>query len=262
MSYYQTPLPSPGTPLPTLSGSSISAPSVHLEQVPEEKTLPAVMNDVQEPETSSSEIRTQNTFPGSVDKMLYMVEFKAARSDLFYAPRAIRLNLNDLVIVEADRGEDLGKIVMTDITSEQVTLLQQQQQQQQVRQGRQDQREQQLNKVVSSTTDPTPSTTSPSPSATTAPVESSLAEVPSSSLPSSSLPVPFAAGELQQQLKRIIRLATPEEISQISEKAQDERKALQVCQQKIKQRKLRMDVVDAEYQWYLFSITILPQNHA
>ncbi|CEG84642.1 Putative PSP1 family protein [Rhizopus microsporus] len=32
-------------------------------------------------------------------------------------------------------------------------------------------------------------------------------------------------------------------------KAQDEQKALEICQQRIKQRKLPMKVVDAEYQW-------------
>jgi cell fate regulator YaaT (PSP1 superfamily) len=33
-------------------------------------------------------------------------------------------------------------------------------------------------------------------------------------------------------------------------KSQDEFKALQLCQTKVRQKKLPMDVVDAEYQWW------------
>jgi cell fate regulator YaaT (PSP1 superfamily) len=32
-------------------------------------------------------------------------------------------------------------------------------------------------------------------------------------------------------------------------KMQDEVKALQLCQQKVRQKKLPMEVIDAEYQW-------------
>jgi len=33
---------------------------------------------------------------------------------------------------------------------------------------------------------------------------------------------------------------------------QDEVKALQLCQNKVRQKKLPMEVVDAEYQWWVF----------
>jgi cell fate regulator YaaT (PSP1 superfamily) len=33
-------------------------------------------------------------------------------------------------------------------------------------------------------------------------------------------------------------------------KMQDEQKALQLCQTKVRQKKLPMEVIDAEYQWY------------
>lgn len=38
----------------------------------------------------------------------------------------------------------------------------------------------------------------------------------------------------------------------MDQKLQDELKALQLCQQKVRQKKLPMEVVDAEYQWYVF----------
>lgn len=50
-------------------------------------------------------------------------------------------------------------------------------------------------------------------------------------------------------VKRIYRQALPEEASALMLKSQDEQRALAVCQQKTKQRKLPMEVVDAEYQW-------------
>jgi len=60
---------------------------------------------------------------------LYIVEFKAGRSDLFYAADAAAATVvkGDLVIVEADRGKDLGKVVNDSITPLQVQQLQQQQ---------------------------------------------------------------------------------------------------------------------------------------
>jgi len=60
---------------------------------------------------------------------LYLVEFKAGRTDLFYVAEnsGVLVKKGDLVIVEADRGKDLGKITNDSITPHQVQLLQQQQ---------------------------------------------------------------------------------------------------------------------------------------
>ena len=63
---------------------------------------------------------------------LYIVEFKAGRTDLFYATDiTLDIRVGDLVIVEADRGKDLGKVVNDSITLGEVEAFQQQQQQQQ-----------------------------------------------------------------------------------------------------------------------------------
>ena len=37
-------------------------------------------------------------------------------------------------------------------------------------------------------------------------------------------------------------------------KTQDEIKALQLCQSKVRAKKLPMEVVDAEYQWYVMDV--------
>lgn len=56
---------------------------------------------------------------------LYIVEFKAGRTDLFYsAELANEIRVGDLVIVEADRGKDLGKVVNDTITLRQVEAFQ------------------------------------------------------------------------------------------------------------------------------------------
>jgi hypothetical protein len=67
---------------------------------------------------------------------LYIVEFKAGRTDLFYLPDdssvqgllATDVRVGDYVIVEADRGKDLGKVVNDRITLAEVEAFQRQQQ--------------------------------------------------------------------------------------------------------------------------------------
>lgn len=51
---------------------------------------------------------------------LYLVQFKATRVDVFYISESSNLSVdvNDLVIVDADRGRDLGKVIKTNLTLE------------------------------------------------------------------------------------------------------------------------------------------------
>lgn len=42
----------------------------------------------------------------------------------------------------------------------------------------------------------------------------------------------------------------------LAAKTQDELKALQLCQSKVRAKKLPMEVIDAEYQWYVFKTTL------
>ncbi|KAG6836320.1 hypothetical protein H0H93_009160 [Arthromyces matolae] len=60
---------------------------------------------------------------------LFIVEFKAGRTDLFYlTDMSLDIHVGDLVIVEADRGKDLGKVVNDSITIAEVEAFQKQQQ--------------------------------------------------------------------------------------------------------------------------------------
>lgn len=56
---------------------------------------------------------------------LFIVEFKAGRTDLFYLTDLSQdIRVGDLVIVEADRGKDLGKVVNDSITLAEVEAFQ------------------------------------------------------------------------------------------------------------------------------------------
>ncbi|KAI9262681.1 PSP1 C-terminal conserved region-domain-containing protein [Sporodiniella umbellata] len=127
---------------------------------------------------------------------LCMVEFKGKRPDFFYSPH-FHPRLGEWVIVEGDRGKDLGKLVANTLTGPQVMALEQK------KQARLD-------------------------SASSTHEEQTKKEV---------------------MIKRIFRLAAPDEIHAFMNKEQDELKALAICQQRIKHRKLPMEIVDAEYQW-------------
>jgi len=129
---------------------------------------------------------------------LYIVEFKAGRTDLFYCSDATsRVNVGDLVIVEADRGKDLGKVVNDTISHAQ------------------------------------------------------LEEWQNSNHVSNESPISPGGHTSKRELnpKRIYGRATSHDTQLLIAKAQDEDKALQLCQAKVKQKKLPMEVIDAEYQW-------------
>ncbi|CAO3660858.1 unnamed protein product [Umbelopsis ramanniana] len=131
---------------------------------------------------------------------LYMVEFKAGRSDLYYVAdiSSCPVKHGDLVIVEADRGKDLGKIIVENLTPEYVESLaiqKEQQQQQQDGTGEDGQDSKEL------------------------------------------------------RPKQIYRKAVPAEVAMLLSKRQDEIKAVMVCQTKTRQKRLPMEVVDAEFQW-------------
>lgn len=160
---------------------------------------------------------------------LFLVEFKTARSEVFYVadPEQLRIRTGDLVIVEADRGKDLGKVISDPLSVEKATELvkkhvQQQQQQQQHH-----------SEHIQSSTD-----AAQSPSEQTSPADGET-DAETETKP------------LELNPKRIYRLALPGEVAMLIQKSDDEQKALTLCQIKVKQKKLPMEVVDAEYQWYV-----------
>ncbi|KAH9927441.1 PSP1-domain-containing protein [Epithele typhae] len=117
---------------------------------------------------------------------LFIVEFKAHRTDLFYCTDLSQdIRVGDLVIVEADRGR--------------------------IRQG--------INDTIT------------------------LVEIEA--------PTTATAGGGAKDInpKMMYGKAQHRDIQSLAAKAQDEMKALELCRTKVRQRKLPMEVVDAEYQW-------------
>ncbi|KAJ7223566.1 PSP1 C-terminal conserved region-domain-containing protein [Mycena pura] len=159
------------------------------------------------------------------DWPLYIVEFKAGRTDLFYrasdreramgqkigtaAPQrdtdADAIRVGDLVIVEADRGKDLGKVVNDSITIGEVEAYWAGQ----MRFGANGQ------------------------SPPTSPGGASEG----------------GGGKKEIAPKMIYGKAGASDAQLLVAKMQDELKALTLCQTKVRAKKLPMEVVDAEYQW-------------
>ncbi|KAG5636928.1 hypothetical protein H0H81_006361 [Sphagnurus paluster] len=140
---------------------------------------------------------------------LFIVEFKAGRTDLFYLTDLSQgIRVGDLVIVEADRGKDLGKVVNDSITLAEVEAFQ----------------KQQIERAGFGGDGGQP--TSPGGSAGAG-----------------------ASAKKEINPKMIYGKAQQQDAQLLVSKMQDEVKALQLCQTKVRAKKLPMEVVDAEYQW-------------
>ncbi|KAF9452945.1 kinase-like protein [Macrolepiota fuliginosa MF-IS2] len=162
---------------------------------------------------------------------LFIVEFKAGRTDLFYLmDSSLDIKVGDLVIVEADRGKDLGKIVNDTITIGQVE-------------------EWQVQRADN--------------------VESlNLTEGLGAGTAGSAAQGALQGKEINP--KMILRKADLEQEAthvtwftfsprvwlislvvdrMLAAKAHDETMALALCRSKVKAKKLPMEVIDAEYRW-------------
>lgn len=154
---------------------------------------------------------------------LYFVQFKACRVDVFFITESSNLmvQVGDLVIVDADRGRDLGKVIQINVTFEQAGMLKWRQH-----------HEQQA-------------------------ALQTPADVPGSSYSGNGAnqPTPNTAGSNNASApnvmtpKQILRFAQPNEIQQIMNKRNDEDTAIKTCRTKVQEKNLQMQVLDAEYQW-------------
>lgn len=161
-----------------------------------------------QPPISSASMMKEASFQLSTYKgPLYAVEFKAGRTEIFYVLEVdgdpqLQVKVGDLVIVEADRGEDLGKVTI-EISVDKLKQLMM-------------------------------------PGSRGSPDKDSDILTPElAALVHSKEIVP----------KRIHRLAQPADLKLLQAKAQEEAIAMVRCQSRIRQKKLPMEVVDAEYQW-------------
>lgn len=157
---------------------------------------------------------------------LVLVSFKNGRLDIFYyclnsIPNG--LNRGDMVIVEADRGKDLGMVVSTNISIDDSRVLKMMQNQEQNEALKFDGNTNASGNVAATLT------------AAAAMASSNM--MSDNNLQTTHIP------------KQILRVAMPNEVSQIFNKESDEVKALTIMQSKIGMHQTPMKVLGAEYQW-------------
>nr|POE99499.1 uncharacterized protein pb7e8.02 [Quercus suber] len=167
-------------------------------------------------------------------KMLYVVSFKCSRVDVFYLHEntGLQIRAGDIVIVEADRGQDLGTVQHADVTTEQAKLYKKKYSEEQYKWLMMFSRNNAQGNV--------------NPNAPQNFGESNrnpmLANAPAT-----------VAGMTRESTslkpKAIKRMASPHEVKMLAEKEGNEAKAKRTCQQKVAHLHLEMEILDAEFQW-------------
>ncbi|KAJ9620265.1 hypothetical protein H2203_008030 [Taxawa tesnikishii (nom. ined.)] len=185
--------------------------------------------------------------PGQ-DAPLYIVSFKCARADAFYVAEGTGLQVKegDLVIVEADRGHDLGTVLHARVSWSRARELKEQAAEEHYRWLMMFSRHNQT--IKSDTVNPN-------------------GMMASSSTRRGSMGVPETGHGSDLKPKMIKRLAQPHEIATLRDKEGNEAKAKRVCQQKVNEHRLSMEILDAEFQmdwkkltFYYFAETYINFN--
>jgi cell fate regulator YaaT (PSP1 superfamily) len=172
---------------------------------------------------------------GRPRKQLYLVSFKCSRVDVFYLldNTGLHVREGDLVIVEADRGQDLGTVQHARVTPEAARILKKKYSEEQYK----------WLMMYSRNKDGGVN--------------------PNAQLhgeqPSGGQLFPDAPSTMQGTIPRenfsnlkpkaIKRLANDHEIKMLAEKEGNEAKAKRTCQQKVAHLRLQMEILDAEWQW-------------
>lgn len=159
---------------------------------------------------------------------LYLIEFKSGRTELFFVvdlDTALKVKIGDLVIVEADRGEDFGRVT-GEMSIVKVRQL--------ISQLPHDYSHNNHSHVSNSHNDDVYGSNGN--------VNHNLAGLKDQEIVSL-----LTSKEIVP--KRIHRHSTSLDMKFLQAKAQEEAYAMNRCQSRIKQKKLPMEVVDAEYQW-------------
>ena len=178
-----------------------------------------------------------NTNAGHHVQPLYIVSFKCRRSDVFYIQEAtgLHVNLGDLVIVEADRGTDLGTVMHANLTWDEA------------RQKKEEYAEEHYKWLMMFSRQ----SQTGGPNAVNPNGLSGLNGAPGSAVggmgpPGHHAPQEPQSGELKPKL--IKRLAQNHEVQTLKDKEGNEAKAKRMCQQKVVEHRLNMEILDAEFQ--------------
>ena len=175
---------------------------------------------------------------GRPRRQLYIVSFKCSRVDVFYLLENTGLVIEEgnIVIVEADRGQDLGTVLHVNVTSEEARVY--------LRKYGEEQYKWlmmfSLNNAAGKTN---PNAASYNAERTRFQNLELLATAPAS------MQGTPRNNYNNLRPKAIKRLASAHEIRMLSEKEGNEAKAKRTCQQKVSHIHLNMEILDAEWQW-------------
>lgn len=173
----------------------------------------------------------------STNQPLYIVNFKCCRSDVFYIQEGTGLHVNpgDLVIVEADRGTDLGAVQHTNVTWEEARRY---------KEYYAEEHYKWLMMFSQQSRNGGPNAVNPNglPGRHGAPGSAVGGMGP----PGHHGPHDLSHSDLKP--KMIKRVAQPHEWQALKEKEGNEAKAKRMCQQKVAEHRLNMEILDAEFQ--------------
>ncbi|KAJ5363939.1 uncharacterized protein N7496_009652 [Penicillium cataractarum] len=166
---------------------------------------------------------------GHQNQLLYIVTFKCHRADVFYIQEdtGLQVKSGDLVIVEADRGTDLGTVQHANISLQKARELKQQYAEEHYKWLMMFSRQGQLEGSAAGSTGLT-------------------ARSATGGMGPHAHGVQETATDIKPKL--IKRLAQNHEILTLRDKEGNEAKAKRVCQQKVAEHRLNMEILDAEFQ--------------
>jgi hypothetical protein len=193
---------------------------------------------IREPTTDDyNPFAVPNVF-GRPVKILYLVAFKCNRADIYYIPEntGLQVKTGDTVIVEGDRGQDLGTVEHVNITMDQAKQLKEEYTQKHFRCLMMFSRLYPHIAHLAGDDDAFANSISGNAS-----ISGSTPAGPNFS------PDP-ASFETEPRPKMVKRVARPDEVHLLREKEGNEAKAKRVCQTKVNDHGLRMEILDAEFQ--------------
>lgn len=166
---------------------------------------------------------------GHQNQLLYIVTFKCNRADVFYIQEdtGLQVKSGDLVIVEADRGTDLGTVQHADVSLQKARDLKQHYAEEHYKWLMMFSRQGQLEGG-----------------------NVGGAGLNTRSAPGGIGPHSHGVQEPATDIKPklIKRLAQQHEVLTLRDKEGNEAKAKRVCQQKVAEHRLNMEILDAEFQ--------------
>ncbi|KAK5175636.1 uncharacterized protein LTR77_000775 [Saxophila tyrrhenica] len=178
--------------------------------------------------------RSQNY---SGNRSLYIVSFKCSRVEVFYLLENTGLNVKegDIVIVEADRGQDLGTVQHAKVSHEEAREYKRKYDTEQYKWLMMFSKNNNQGNV--------------NPNAQIYGESREMNGIDGRNLLANAPRTMQGNPRESFKTKAIKRLAGPYEIRQLADKEANEAKAKRTCQQKIAQLHVDMEVLDAEWQW-------------